>query len=67
MTTIANCFDLDEALRLRMRLEAAGIPAIIPDETMAALEPFLFLTPSGVRLQVSPEHAAEAKRVLAEP
>jgi len=67
MITIANCFDLNEALRLQMLLEAAGIPSFIPDEIMASIEPNLFLTSnSGVRLQVPPGHAHEAQRLLAE-
>ena len=64
MTTIANCSDVNEALRLKMVLESAGIPSFIPDETMAGVAPHHFLTSSGVRLQVADEHAAEARKIL---
>mgnify|MGYP002625338926 CR=1 FL=1 len=64
MFTIANCFDLTEALRLKMALESAGIPSFIPDEISAGIAPHLFLTTSGVRLQVADEHAEEAQRVI---
>jgi len=65
MITIANCFDLNEALRLQMILESAGISSFIPDETMAAVAPHHFLTNSGVRLQVADEDAAEAQKIVA--
>ena len=64
MTTVANCYDLQDALRLKGSLEAAGIPAFIPDEATASLAPHHFLTASGVRLQVADEHAAEARRII---
>lgn len=66
MTTVANCFDLNEALRLKMALEASGIPAFIPDEMTASVAPHHFLTSAGVRLQVPAEHAEEAQRIIAE-
>ena len=64
MTTIANCLDLTEALRLRMSLDSFGIPSFIPDEIAASIAPFHFMTNSGVRLQVADEHVEEAQRVL---
>lgn len=64
MITIANCFDITEANRLRMALESAGIPAFIPDEMTASLAPHHFLTSSGIRLQVADEHAAEALKII---
>jgi len=66
MTTIAKCFDVNEALRLKMLLESAGIPSFIPDETTATIAPHHFLSSSGVRLQVADEHIAAAQKVLAE-
>jgi hypothetical protein len=66
MITIANCFDVNEALHLKMVLESAGIPSFIPDESMAAAAPHHFLTSSGVRLQVGDEHAVEAQKIIAE-
>lgn len=64
MITIANCFDITEANRLRMALESAGIPAFIPDEMTASLAPHHFLTSSGIRVQVADEHAAEAHKII---
>ncbi|MBL9173104.1 MAG: DUF2007 domain-containing protein [Verrucomicrobiales bacterium] len=66
MTTIANCLDLTEALRLRMSLDSFGIPSSIPDEITASIAPFHFMTSSGVRLQVADEHVQEAQRVITE-
>jgi hypothetical protein len=64
MNTIANCFDLNDALRLKMALESAGIPSFIPDEISAGVAPNLFLTTTGVRLQVAEEHAEEALKII---
>jgi hypothetical protein len=56
---------VNEALRLKMRLESAGISSFIPDETMAAVAQYLFLPGSGVRLQVADEDAVAARRIIA--
>jgi hypothetical protein len=64
MTTIANCMDLTSAQRLKIALEAAGIPSFIPDEFSAGIAPYHFISPSGVRLQVAEEHVEEAKEIL---
>lgn len=64
MITIANCLNLSQALSLKMRLEAAGIPAFIPDEMSAGIAPYLFFTTSGVRVQVAEENAEEAKEII---
>jgi hypothetical protein len=66
MTTVANCYNLTEALQLQMFLEAAGIASFIPDENTASVAPHHFLTNSGVRLQVSEDDAAEALQLIAE-
>ena len=66
MTTIANCFDVHQALRLQSILASADIPSFIPDETMADIAPHHFLTSAGVRLQVADEHAVEAQKILAD-
>ena len=66
METIANCFDLNEALQLKMALEAAGITSFIPDENTAGIAPFQFLTKSGVRLQVEDDQAEEARQIVAD-
>ncbi|MDB6109285.1 MAG: hypothetical protein JWR69_1035, partial [Pedosphaera sp.] len=43
-----------------MQLEAAGIPAFIPDELSAGIAPYLFFTASGVRVQVADQDVEEA-------
>ena len=53
MITIANCYDIQEALRLQMALQAADIPSFIPDEATAQNAPYFFVgSGAGVRLQV---------------
>jgi hypothetical protein len=47
-----------------MALESAGIPSFIPDEISAGVAPNLFLTTTGVRLQVAEEHAEEALKII---
>ena len=65
MNTVVNCFDLNQALGLKMRLEGAGIPAFMPDEMSAGIAPYQFLTSEGVRLQVAEENLEEAKKIIA--
>jgi hypothetical protein len=66
MVTVANCYDLQEALRLQMALGAADIPSFIPDEATAQNAPYFFVgSGAGVRLQVAGEHVSEAQRIIA--
>lgn len=68
MTTIAQCFSIDEALVLRSVLAGSGISAFLPDELTAGVYPSaLFSNASGFRVQVEDEDAASARRVLAAP
>ena len=65
MVTVANCYDLQEALRLQMALGAADIPSFIPDEATAQNAPYFFVgSGAGVRLQVAGEHVLEAQRII---
>jgi hypothetical protein len=65
MVTIANCFDVQEALRFQMALGAEDIPSFIPDEATAQNAPYFFVgSGAGVRLQVAEEHVAEAQRII---
>ena len=66
MITVAKCGDINEAVQLRMALEAHGIAAFIPDENMAGIDPPLFLTPSGVRVQVAEEDVEAAQSIINE-
>jgi hypothetical protein len=65
MATVANCFDLNEAHRLKMVLGCAGIESFIPDESTATVVPYQFIGSSGgVRLQVANPEARKARLVL---
>lgn len=65
MITVANCFNVQEALTLQMVLGAADIPSFIPDEATAQNAPYVFLgSEAGVRLQVAEEHASEARELI---
>jgi hypothetical protein len=64
MATVANCFDLNEALRLKIVLGCAGIESFIPDENTAALAPYFTGSSGGVRLQVANTEARKARLVL---
>ncbi len=67
MITVANCYNVREALRLQMALQAADIPSFIPDEATAQNAPYFFVgSGAGVRLQVEDEQASEAQRVISE-
>ena len=66
MITIAKCYDITEAQRLRMVLESAGIPVLIPDEMTASVASYWFINNSGVRVQVAEEHVAAAREVIEE-
>ena len=65
MITVAECYDIQEAQRLQMALDAQEIPSFIPDEFTAQNAPWQFVgSSSGVRLQVADEHAAKARQII---
>ena len=65
MITVANCYDIQEALRLQMALAAADIPSFIPDEATAQNAPYFFVgSEAGVRLQVLEENMVEAQQII---
>ena len=67
MITVARYGDVNEALQLKMALEAQGIKAFVPDELTATNAPYRFLTdPSGVRVQVAEEDAETARQVISD-
>ena len=66
MITVATCNTIDEALMLRSVLEGSGIAANVPDElTGQTAPPYMFATPSRVRLQVAEADVPRAREVLA--
>ena len=65
MTTVADCFDVNEALRLKMVLGCAGIDSFVPDENAATVVPYHFIgSGRGVRLQVADADARKAQLIL---
>jgi hypothetical protein len=64
MTTVATCSNPAEAMLLKSVLEANGITAYVPDELTAQASPVFSAT--GIHIKVEDEHAAEARRLLAE-
>jgi hypothetical protein len=64
--TVARCYDIHEATRIKLALELHGIPALIPDEISGTLEPFLGITANGIRVQVGAHQVAEAEGIVAE-
>jgi Putative prokaryotic signal transducing protein len=67
MVTVARYGDVNEALQLKMALEARGIEAFVPDELTATNAPYRFLTdPSGVRVQVAEEDVETARQVISD-
>ena len=67
MVTVARYGDVNEALQLKMALEAQGVTAFIPEEYTATNVPYRFLTdPSGVWVQVAEEDAETARQVISD-
>ncbi len=66
MVTVANFDDLTEALLLRSRLEAEGIPAFVPDEYTAQNDWALIYAIGGIRVQVPDGFVDEAGPIVDE-
>ena len=62
MITVAKCRDIHEAELLRSRLEAASIPAFVPDALSWYDGLVAFM--GGFRVQVPDEHAETARQLL---
>ena len=60
MVTLRKCIDIQDAMRHKMSLDAAGIQSFIPHEHSASL----IGAASGVRLQVAEEDLEKAREVL---
>lgn len=65
MTTIATFSKPEEAHLFRMRLEAAGIPAFIQDESLVQIDWFLSNAVGGVRVQIADSDVETAREFLA--
>jgi hypothetical protein len=64
MVTIATTRTLDEAFVMKSALEGSGIPSFIPDEMTAQTQWGVIAASGGIRLQVAPENADAARRIL---
>ena len=67
MVNLARCRTLGEADLLVAQLEAAGIPAFIPDQFLMQNIGFNLNTYGYVRIQVSPKDYEAAKEILSGP
>ena len=65
MTTVATFNKVEDAHLLRMRLENAGIPAVLQDENLVQIDWLLANAVGGVRVQVADEDVAAAHKLLA--
>ena len=64
MKTVANLNSLGEAQTLQLKLGSFGIESFIPDEMGPSITPPIFLSNTGIRLQVAEEDEGEARRVI---
>lgn len=64
MKTVANLGSIQAAQDLKLKLGSAGIEAFIPDEISAGVAPHLFMTRTGIRLQVAETDEDEAKKII---
>lgn len=67
LITLARYSDPATAGLARSRLEAAGIPAFLADEATMGLAWHWNPAVGGIRLQIAPEHAEEARLLLDDP
>ena len=66
MKTIARFFKLEDAHILLMKLEDAGIKAILIDHNITTVAPYLSLMTGGMRVQVTDDDFQEAVDLLQE-
>lgn len=65
MTTIARCFNIDQALSIRALLVGCGIEAFVPDELAAQTDPVIFLgSMNSIRVQVAEADVDTAREIL---
>jgi hypothetical protein len=64
LVTLVRCRTLSEADLIVSQLEAAGIPAFVPDQFLMQLTAFSENTFGYVRVQVSPQSYDAAKELL---
>ena len=67
LVTLVRCRNLSEADMIVSQLEAAGIPAFVPDQFLMQLAAFSENTFGYVRVQVSPQSYDTAKELLSAP
>ena len=65
--TVAQVYELEEALLLRSVLEAEGIEVFLPNEYTMQNTPHFLYANEGIRVQVRPEDEARAREILQAP
>ncbi len=66
LVTLASFSSSPQANLVKHALEEAGIPCFLNDENITSINPFLSPIVEGIKLHVSQDNLAEAKKVLAE-
>jgi len=64
MKTVAIKTNAQDAHLLRIRLEGAGIPAIVPDDATLSVAPYLANAIGGIRVQVADDDFERASALL---
>jgi DNA-directed RNA polymerase subunit M/transcription elongation factor TFIIS len=64
MITLTTATYLHEADMIRMRLEASGIKAFIPDQNTSSIQPLFSNAIGGIRIQIDENDLARAREVL---
>ncbi|MCX6853679.1 MAG: DUF2007 domain-containing protein [Verrucomicrobia bacterium] len=67
MLTIAKFSKVEEAHMLRLRLEAGGVRAFIPDENVVQMHWLYSNAIGGVRVQIAEDDFDRAKEILEDP
>jgi len=64
LVTVYRAFNPADAQLIRSLLEAAGIPAMVADETAALSTEGYSMTTGGIRVQVAEEHVEDARYLI---
>ncbi len=66
MKTVANLGTIQAAQNLKLYLGSFGIEAFIPDEVSAGVAPHLFMSRTGIRVQVVEKDEELARKIIEE-
>lgn len=65
MITVATFSKAEDAHLLKMRLEAAGIPAFLRDENIVQVDWAMTTAVGGIKVEIAEEDAEAARELLA--